>query len=82
MVLKENKMKYIGLDKDEFKNEFSYYASDIWSKHEIKEVKFFSNGDKIDIDHIELVIGKIPEKDSTKSRKSEFGSVGHPDDEW
>jgi hypothetical protein len=73
-------MKYIGFDKDEFKSEFDYYASEIWSKHEIKEVKFYLDNDEIDINYIELVVGEIPEKDSSKSGKSEFGSVGHPDD--
>jgi hypothetical protein len=67
MVLKENKMKYVSFDKDEFKDEFSFYASDIWSNHEIKEVRFFINSDEIDINHIELVIGK-QEEESTNDK--------------
>ena len=58
-------MKVI-IEKKDFRNEFSYYQDQLASKEEeILDVRFWHEGIELDVDEIEIVIGK-PKKEEAK----------------
>jgi hypothetical protein len=62
-------MKLI-IEKKDFKNEFTYYDDQLGTKYDkIVEVKFWYQGEEVDIEEIELVFNK-PKKEEPKETVS------------